>query len=71
MATADDGQSWHTEQLPAVQDATLQGVTSVSCPTATYCFAGAESLSGQQIMLSNNDASSTANPKVGTRTATG
>ena len=71
MATADGGQSWHTEQLPAVQDATLQGVTSVSCPTATYCFAGAESLSGQQIMLSNDDASSFANPKVGTRTATG
>ena len=25
MATADGGQSWHTEQLPAVQDAQSAG----------------------------------------------
>ena len=67
-ATADGGQSWHTEQMPAVQGATLQGVTSVSCPTATFSFAGAESASRQQLTLSNDNAPSTADPKAATRT---
>jgi photosystem II stability/assembly factor-like uncharacterized protein len=61
FATEDGGQTWHSEQVPTIQGATLAVVGSITCPTVNGCLAlangpSSSSTLGQQLVLSNQGA---------------
>jgi photosystem II stability/assembly factor-like uncharacterized protein len=65
LSTSDGGQTWTIDPLPTIQGSTLVSVDVVTCPTVGACFALASeprssSQSGQQVVLSNADSSTTS-----------
>jgi photosystem II stability/assembly factor-like uncharacterized protein len=61
FATEVGGQTWHSEQVPTIQGATLAVVGSITCPTVNGCLVlangpSSSSAFGQQLVLSNQGA---------------
>jgi photosystem II stability/assembly factor-like uncharacterized protein len=58
LSTRDGGSSWTSEQVPTTEGTTLPGVTSITCPNVSRCFALANRPSSSvlpsgQLVLSN------------------